>query len=316
MKKVFIAVFFSFLVFSQTYPFWIWSPKTQKWKNPQLSPLATPKLQLEKALKEFNAGRYKSAFREFKKVVVHYPDSYQASEARYYMGRCWEELKRPYQAFQEYQKVIDSYPNSTRIQEIIEREYKIGEYFLNQKPQKWFGISLYDLVEHPSIEIFRKIVKSVPYSEYAPKAQYKLGVLLLNLNRHEEAREAFQKLVDNYPDSEWVDAAKYQLATSNVKASLGVEYDDTYRKEAMRGFKEFILRHPEAEFSQRAKEHLKILREEEAKKNFDIAAFYEKQKKFKSAILYYKLVADNFKDTRWAKEAERKLLEIKDKVKK
>ena len=252
MKKLLIFLILIFIS-KESYSFWVWSPKTQKWKNPQLSPLATPGLQFDKAMKEFDAKRHRSALTEFKKVLTRYPDSYQAPEAQYYLGRCWEEMSKPYQAFLEYAKIIDAYPNSKRIQEAVEREYNIGEYFLNREPKKWLGISFYDLADHPSLEIFNKIVASAPYSRFAPHAQYKLGILLINLGRYDEARDAFQKVIDNYPESDLVGAAKYQLATSSVKASMGVDYDDTYRKEAMDNFEEFLKKHGEVKVSQEAR---------------------------------------------------------------
>lgn len=311
MKKIVLVTVLGLFAIN-AYPFWIWSPKTKKWENPQYSPLPTPKLQFKKAIEEFKAKKYKSALKEFQKIVLHYPDAREAAEAQYYLGRCWEELKNPYQAFLAYQKVIDSYPNSKRTQEIIEREYNIGEYFLNREPKKWLGISLYDLVEHPSIEIFTKIVESAPYSPYASRAQYKLGILLAKLGRYEEAKKEFEKLLDNYPDSEWAEAAKFQLAMVSAKVSYGAEYDGTYRKEAMRGLKEFLEKHPQAKLSQEAERQLKILKEEEAKKNFDIARFYEKQKKIKSAVLYYRIVVENFSDTTYAEKAKEALERLKE----
>jgi TolA-binding protein len=200
IRKIFIFAFLVFFSFN-AYSFWIWSPKTQKWKNPKYSPLATPFLQFKEAEKYFNEKLYKEAHREFKKLLINYPDSKEAAEAQYYLGRCLEEMNQPYAAFLEYQKVIESYPNSKRINEIVEREYNIGEYFLNREPKKWLGVSLYDLVEHPSIEILRKIVDKTPYSPCAPKAQYKLGLLFMQLGRYEEAKDAFQKVIDSYPEN-------------------------------------------------------------------------------------------------------------------
>ncbi|MCM8787221.1 MAG: outer membrane protein assembly factor BamD [Candidatus Omnitrophica bacterium] len=296
MKK--LIIFFILILFPlATYPFWIWSPKTQKWKNPKYSPKASPFLQFKEGEKYFAEQKYKDAYKSFKKVIIYYPDAQEAAEAQYYLGRCLEELNQKYQAFLEYKKVIDSYPNSKRINEIVERQYKIGEYFLNRQPKQWLGISLYDLVEHPSIEIFKKIVEKSPYSSYAPLAQYKLGVLLLQFNRFEEARDAFQKLIDTYPESQWATPAKYQLAIATAKASFGVDYDSTYIEEATTRLNEFVKKNPQAQITNEAKDQLKQLRNKEAKKNFDIAKFYEKQQKYKSALIYYKIIIDDYSDS-------------------
>ncbi|MFH1876952.1 MAG: outer membrane protein assembly factor BamD [Candidatus Omnitrophota bacterium] len=308
-KKVFI---FSLLCFFclNAYSFWIWSPKTQKWKNPKYSPLATPFLQFKEGEKYFEASEYKEASAAFKKLLIHYPDSQEAAESQYYLGRCLEEMGQPYQAFLEYQKVIDSYPNSKRINEAVEREYKIGEYFLNRESKQWMGVTLYDFVEHPSIEIFKKIVEKVPYSAQASQAEYKLGLLLMKLSRFDEARETFQKVLDNYPDSEWATPSRYQLAIATSKASPGVGYDSTTLQEASRRLDEFIKKHPDAQISSQAEEQLKELRNKEARKNFDIASFYENQDKYESAILYYKMVSTRYPDSDYNQPALEKIKEL------
>lgn len=309
MKKYIFFLIFFFIPLS-VYPFWIWSPKTKQWKNPQYSPLATPKLQFEKAKKAYEKRRFNESRREFRKLLINFPDSKEAAEAQYFLGRCLEKTKHPYEAFLEYQKVLDSYPNSKRIKDIIRREYYIGEAFLNRDHKQWLGMNVYDFVDHPSIEIFKKIVEKTPYSEYAQRAQYKLGLLFMKLSRFEEAREAFQKVIDNYPDSEWAGPAKYQVALATVKAFPGVSYDSTYLEEASKRIDEFIKQHPDAEISSAAEEQLNQLRNKEAKKRFDIAQFYAKQNKIDSALVYYKMVISKYPDSLYAQESEKKIEEL------
>jgi len=307
-----ILLLFSF----NAYPFWIWSPKTQEWKNPKYSALATPYLQYKQALKCFDEEQFKEAYQEFKKLLIHYPDAKEAAEAQYYLARCLEKFDKPYDAFQEYQKLINSYPNSQRINEVVEREYNIGEYFLNREHKEWLGLSLYDFVEHPSIEIFATIVNKVPHSEYAPRAQYKLGMILFQLGRYEESRGAFQKVIDNYSDSEWATPAKYQLALATSQAFPGADYDSSYLQEATSRLDEFIKEHPEAKISSEAEDQLKILRNKEAKKVFDTGQFYESQNQYKSSIIYYKKVAKNHPDSDYYDLAVERVEELEELVRK
>lgn len=305
-----ILLLFSF----EAYPFWIWSPKTQKWKNPKYSALATPYLQYKRALKYFEQDEFKEAHEEFKKLLVNYPDAREAAEAQYYLARCLEKFDKPYDAFLEYQKLIDSYPNSQRINEVIEREYNIGEYFLNKEHKAWLGLSLYDFVEHPSIQIFGGIVDKVPYSEYAPRAQYKLGMILFQLGRYEESREAFQKVIDNYSDGEWAAPAKYQLALATSQAFPGADYDSSYLKEATSRLDEFIKDHPEAKISAEAEDQLIVLRNKEARKVFDTGQFYENQDQYKSGIIYYKKVVKNYPDSDYYDLAVERIEELEELV--
>jgi len=309
MKKLIIFLFLVTFSFN-AYPFWIWSPKTQKWKNPKYSALATPFLQYKSAVRYFEKDEYKDAYREFKKLLVHYPDSREAAEAQYYLALCLEKFDKPYEAFLEYKKLIDTYPNSQRINEVVEREYSIGEYYLNREHKKWLGISFYDFVEHPSIEIFQTIVNKVPYSEYAPRAQYKTGIILMQLGRYDEARDAFQKTIDNYSDSEWATPAKYQLAIATSKAFPGADYDSSYLKEATERLDEFIKEHPDAQISSTAQDQLKELRNREAKKAFDTALFYENQDQYRSAVIYLNKVVSVYPDSDYYDSALEKTQEL------
>jgi len=291
--------------------YWIWTPKTGKWINPKTTVKPTPKAQFEYA-KEFYASKgYEDAIREFKKLLKAYPKSFEASESQYYLGLIEEARNNLYEAFKAYQKVIDKYPFSERIQEIIEREYKIAEIFTSGEKRKALGLAL--PVENPAIEIFTKVIENSSYGPLAPKAQYQLGLVLKGLLRYYEAEEAFNKVVSNYPDSEWAAAAKFQLASCRAAVSRGSAYDQGATQEAKQKFEEFVKEHPEAVLSREAEKNIQQLKEKEAEANFNIARFYEKQKLFDAARIYYKDTVDNYPDSAWAaKAAERlKLMEKK-----
>jgi len=299
---------------SPVWAYWIWSPKTQQWKNPKNSPLATPQLQLDSGIRYFEKQQYKEAIKEFKKLLAHYADAKEAAEARYYIGRAYEGLKDLYAAFKEYQKVIDSYPQSARIKEIIQRQFDIGESFLSKTRQKFLGVKVTDLVEHPSLEIFKAVINNDPYSELAIKAQYKLGALLKELHRYEDAIAAFNKVVDNYPDSTWVEAAKFQSAQCTVLLSGGYQYDTSGREETIKTYQDFVDKHPDVKLSEEARADIERLNENEAHKKIDIAHFYELQKDLKSALIYYEYVASHFPKSSWGTQAQQKVNDLKEVV--
>ena len=309
MKKVCLLLFFLFFSYT-VYPFWIWSPKTNEWRNSKHSAPVTPYIQQNKALELFEKGEYKKAYREFNRVLKSYPDAKESAEAQYYVAKCLEKLDKFYEAFLEYQKLITSYPNSQRLNEAIERQYSIGELFMDKEHKKILGLSKYDFMDHPAVEIFKKIVDNAPYSDYAPGSQYKMGVILMELGRYDEAGEAFLKVINEYPDSEWTASAKYQSAIAAEKRISGVDYDSSNLGEASTRLEEFIKEYPEAKVSFEAESRLKELRNKEAKKNFDIAQFYDNQGKYKSALNYYKKVVKNYSGSSYYKVSLKRFEEL------
>jgi len=307
MKKI---VLFSLLIFfgsslSSAQAFWIWTPKTKKWVNPKKDPKSDPKEQFKYALDFYEENKYEEAKREFKKLLDAFAKSAEAAESQYYLGLIEEAQDNLYEAYLAYQKVIDKYPFSERIQEIIEREYKIAEAFMSGKKRKALGIAL--PVDNPAIEIFAKIVENSTYGPLAPAAEYKLGLVLKGMMRYYEAEEAFNKVITNYPKSEWVTPAKFQLAACRAAVSKGTEYDQGAAEEAKEKFEEFLQQHPDAVLSRDAQANIAQLREKEAESCFDIGKFYEKQKQDDAAKIYYDEVVTNYPDSPWAAKALERL---------
>lgn len=304
-RVIFFIAIFIFFSNSLTYPYWIWTPKTGKWINPKTAVKPTPKEQFDFAKSLYDIKNYAEAKREFKKVLKHYPKSFEASESQYYLGLVEEAQDNLYEAYLTYQKVIDKYPFSERIQEIIEREYKIGEAFMSGEKRKALGVAL--PVENPALEIFTKVVENSTYGPLAPKAQYKLGLVLKSLTRYYEAEEAFNKVITNYPNSEWVEPAKFQIAACRQAVSRGPDYDQEAAKEAKEKFEEFVKEHPDAVLSRDAEKNIEQLKEKEAESNFNIAQFYEKQKAYEAAKVYYNELINNYPKSKWASKALERL---------
>lgn len=299
------TVIFLGLALSNAYSFWIWTPKTQKWVNPKTAVKPTPKEQFDLAKSLYDIKNYEEAKREFKKLLKSYPKAFEAAESQYYLGLTEEAQGNLYEAYQAYQKVIDKYPFSERIQEIIEREYKIAERFMAGEKRKALGVTL--PVENPAIEIFTKVVENSTYGPIAPKAQYKLGLVLKSLMRYYEAEEAFDKVISNYPESEWAEAAKFQIAACRQAVSRGPDYDQGATKEAKQKFEEFVKEHPDAVLSRDAEKNIEQLNEQEAEANFNIGRFYEKQKAYEAAKVYYNDTVNNHPNSVWAAKSLERL---------
>jgi len=307
MKTKIATLFLLFfcLFGTQAYPYWIWNPKTGTLVNPKYEVKPTPKDQFEFAKSFIAEKKYPEAKRELKKLLKAYPKSFEASESQYLLGKIEETLGNPYEAYQAYQKVIDKYPFSERIQEINELEYNIGEKFMLGEKRKALGMVL--PVENPAVEIFSKVIENSTYGPLAPKAQYKLALVLKSLLRYYESEEAFNKVISNYPTSEWADAAKFQIAAVRAATSRGPQYDQGAAGEAKQKFEDFVREHPDAILSKEAEKNIELLNEKEAESSYNIARFYEKQKQINAAQVYYQNVIDNYPNSNWAAKALSKM---------
>ena len=311
MFKKFLIIMFSLLVFvPNVHAFWVWTPETNKWVNPKYAVKETPKEQLKYALDFKGSEDYKKAVKEFKKLIKHYPRAREAAEAQYFIGICYQQQELLIDAFKAYQVVVEKYPFSERSGEVVEKQYGIGNLILEGKVKRNKFVKTVVGGDYDVIEVFRSVIKNAPYGKYAAPSQYKIGLYLLEKKLYQEARDEFEKTLNDYPDTEWSKAAEYQIALSDAKRSSAAGYDQEVTKVAIAELEEFAKEHPDAEFSENARDQINELREKEAENNFTIAGFYEKQKKYEAAKTYYSTIVDEYNDTTWARKALEKIQKL------
>jgi outer membrane protein assembly factor BamD (BamD/ComL family) len=129
-------------------------------------------------------------------------------------------------------------------------------------------------------------------------------MLFKELTRYEEASEAFRTLTEKYPDSRMYEPAKYQWALCAKAASLKPDYDQELTKEARKNFKELADKRSETVVGMDVRKELSMLDEKDAKKAYDVAAFYDKQNNLKAAKIYYKVVVAKYPSTPFGERAK------------
>lgn len=298
-----------------SYAYWVWTPGSKKWFNPKYAPKDTPREQYDYSMQFYLAKDYKKAISEFKKLIKAYGQSELAPDGQYYIGRSYEELREYYAAFLAYQKVIDLYPRSELTEEILERQYKIGNLYFSGQKEKLLGVAILPALDK-ALEIFDKVVSNSPYGKYADLAQYKLGECYKKNEEYKEAAEAFGKVVNNYPKSILYEQAKYEMAYCTYKMSLKPHYDQEPTEEAIKEFESYVKTKGPGETIEDAQEALVRLQEKKAESIFNTARFYEKSKHYESAVVYYKEVVDSYPMTSWAKKAFNKITELEKRIEK
>jgi len=97
--------------------------------------------------------------------------------------------------------------------------------------------------------------------------------------------------------------------------SRGTGYDQGSSQDAENKLKEFIKQHPNDNLAYEAENELGQLNEKEMENDFLTGRFYEKQKNYPSAVIYYQEIIDRAPQNRWAAKAIERLRVI-DKLKK
>jgi outer membrane protein assembly factor BamD len=216
-------------------------------------------------------------------------------------------------AFNEYQTLVERYPRSPDFEAALEAEYGIGKAYLEGKRVDVFGVPTLPSMTKAQ-EMFQKIVINAPYSRIAPLAQYGIGQALEKSGSISATVNAYQQVVDRYPNSDVADQAMYQIGYVYLQASRTTGYDQTAAVRAQESFDDFLLRYPKSEKVAQAKDNLRALQTRKTTNSYTIAKFYDKQKNYKAAYVYYNDVVQQTPDSPEAAHAKQRMDQIRAKV--
>jgi len=244
----------------------------------------------------------------FKKYVDANPMASDASQAKYKEGHLYEAVGDYYKAFKAYQNIIEDYPLHPNQEDLLDRQYRIGNYYLMlaKKSAGSFLGKIVNVDQQRAIEIFKQVVENAPFTKIGAKAQYRLGYSYMETRQYLEAVTEFQIVIEKYPGSGYTDDAVYGLANSYFLLVQGPEYDKYSTEKALEYFSRYVSEFPHGRHSADAQVKIGKLKESLAEGLFLIGQFYEKQKRYEAALIYYKEVEYLFPDSIYSEKARSK----------
>ena len=258
-------------------------------------------------------GDYKRAAACYRLVVRRFPRSDLASHAQYRSGQMYERTGDLQRAFAEYQALVEKYPRSTDFEPALQAEYNIAKAYLDGKPVTVYGVPTLPSMSRAQA-MFEKIVRNAPYSRFAPLAQYGVGQALEKMGAITPAINAYQQVVDRYPSSDVADSAMYQIGYVYFRASRQTGYDETSAIRAQEAFEDFLLKYPNSDKVAQARDNLRVLQGRKTEDFYNIARYYDKQKKYKAAYTYYNEVVQQQPDSQQAQRAKARMDQLRSKV--
>jgi outer membrane protein assembly factor BamD len=161
------------------------------------------------------------------------------------------------------------------------------------------------------IEIFEQVVKNAPYGKYGAQAQFQIGQAYEKQKDYLAAVHAYEKILERHSDDPMAEKAQFQIGLAYRKEASRAEYDQNAANQAIAAFSDYSTRYPRSENVAKADQYRSALKAEQSKGLFRVAQFYEKNKSYKAAIIYYnEVIAQNPKSD-WAANAQKKILQLK-----
>jgi outer membrane protein assembly factor BamD len=258
-------------------------------------------------------GELKRAISAYRIIVRKYSKDALAPGAGFRAAELLEQIHNYLNAAAGYAYVVEKYPSSPHFNDAIEAQFRIGEMYLNGKKIKFMGISVANSLDH-AVDIFANIIRTAPYGKYTARAQFDIGRAREKEGANDAAIQAYQAVVEKFPNSPVAPDAQYQLAYIWFTAAREGTKDLAASSKARTGFQDFLFRFPNSEKAAQARSNLLLLDHKQTSSSLDIAKYYDKQKYYRAAVIYYNEVIRQQPGSTESEKAKVRLDQLKKKL--
>ena len=258
-------------------------------------------------------GNLKRAIGAYKNIVRKYPRDALAASALYRAAELEERRGNYLAAADAYRQLVERYPESPRFDEAIEAQFRIGEMYLAGKKKRILGIPFGKSLDR-AVTIFASVVRTAPYGKYTARAQFDIGLAREKQNLPEMAIEAYQAVVNRFPNEPVAADAQYQIGYIWFMAARKGTTDAAATSNAKTAFQDFLLHYPHSEKAAQARANLDLLEHKETKSSYEVAKFYDKQKYYRAAVIYYNEVIRQQPGSTESNLAKKRIDQLRSKV--
>ena len=264
----------------------------------------------QKAEKDKNPKRAVKAYRQ---LVRKYPHDALAAGAAFRAAELLEQTNELFEAATAYRVVVVNYPTSPHFNEAIEGQFRIGEVYLAGKKLKLLGIPLATSMDR-AVDIFASIIRTAPYGKYTARAQFDIGLAREKQGANDAAIQAYQAVIDKFPSDPAAADAQYQIGYIWLTAAKGGTRDIAATNSARTAFQDYLFRYPNSEKAAQARSNLQLLEHKSTNSSYDVARFYDKQKAYRAAVIYYNEVIRQQPGSAESEKAKKRIEELRAKV--
>ena len=258
-------------------------------------------------------GNTKRAIKAYKGLVKHHPKDALAAGALFRAAELQEQSHDYLRAAESFRQLVERYPSSPHFDEAIEGQFRIGEIYLAGKKLRILGIPFASSLER-AVTIFASVVRTAPYGKYTARAQFDIGLVREKQGANDAAIEAYQAVVDKFPNEPIAVDAQYQIGYIWFHASKTGTKDIAAASKAKTAFQDFLFHYPNSEKAAQARADLDQLEQKQTSSSFEVAKFYDKQKYYRAAVIYYNEVIRQQPGSRESDRAKKRIDELRTKV--
>lgn len=255
--------------------------------------------------------KYQESLAEFLQFVLVYTKSPRTPNAQYYISVCQEQLGNIQEAVLQAQAFINNYPQHELAPEMMFR-LASGEFQLEKYTE--------------AAEHFVACAEQYSLKEYQPRAWYNAAVTYEKLQLPAQAIVYYEKLIRNYPKDPNSEISLSRLVVLQAMQGNTEGLELTLQQMETRGDKELlqktwlglaVIYQEQGNLPDYQKMLDKIMRrglpktKEYSAALVELAATYESQKDWKSALEVYRRLAETTSEKKWREAAQKRIKLLK-----
>lgn len=258
--------------------------------------------------------QWREAARNFRVITTNFPSSEYVGESWYYLGvaEYYEgEYDAANEALQQYLKVEN---NPEFFQETIEYKFHIAQKLAGGGKRRFLGtkkLPKWASGDSLALEIFDEVIAAVPCHDIAAQALFSKGALLKQMNLFKDSIDAYQTVIRRFPKHELAPESYVAISKVYLAQSKAEFQNPDILAFAQLNLKRFELEFPREERIGEVEKDLLAIKEIYANGLYETGQFYERTKKVKAAVLYYKKSIKQFPDTKVADKCKERLIALR-----
>ena len=155
---------------------------------------------------------------------------------------------------------------------------------------------------------FNIIVDRASHTDLGDDALFFLAESYFLNKDYDLALVEFEKLVSRMGFSPYIEKSRWRICETLMLLSPNFYHDQESSKKAIAQIQEFLDDFPNSEYSKDADKLINELRTRLAEKNMETGKLYVKLKAYDSAIVSYKIVVNEFYDTKFFNDANMEII--------
>ena len=270
---------------------------------------------------KYNAGRKLYLKNDYREAAKYFADSYILADSSVVRANsllaqigAYRMCGLYYEEFKAIELLLDKYVEFGNYQELVDREFEIGEAFhKGRRDPAFWALRWVPWLTGPDYteEIYTKALKRSPFADKAPLEMLRLAHWYEMEGKTEKSLDTLRKLLKDHPHAPESKYAMLALGNGLLEiAKNGGDGDGMLVSESLKYFKAFSADHKESTELNFAKRKIAEARDVQARYLWEMAEYYQKSGRSEVAARYLAKLVQNFPESRNAADAEKELTRL------